>query len=68
MPYPNLIIAGAPKSGTSSLFSNLTAHPEGGWQTKKKHDTFLIKAILFFQQIIIIIKKGWLAILGTWMK
>lgn len=34
--FPNLIICGAPKSGTSSLFFWLTAHPEVCGSTKKE--------------------------------
>jgi len=34
--FPNLVIAGAPKSGTSSLFFWLAAHPEVCGSQKKE--------------------------------
>ena len=58
MPYPNLIIAGAPKSGTSSLFSNLTAHPEVGGANKKETKYFLDKGYPLFSTDYNYYKKG----------
>jgi len=50
MPYPNLIIAGAPKSGTSSLFDYLMAHPEVGGSNKKETRYFLDKGYPLFSK------------------
>ena len=41
MPFPNLIIAGVPKAGTSSLFNWLSDHPEA-WGSRIKETFYLM--------------------------